>query len=220
MSRFHTPVTPELADYIRAVTVREPEPLRRLREETEDHPQASCQIAVEQAQFLHMLLLAMGARNAIEIGVFLGYSSSWLALALPENGRLVACDFNEEYAERARTTWRECKVERRIELRLAPALTTLDELLQAGEAGQFDFVLIDADKQGYIDYYERSLNLVRRGGVIAADNALWKGTVSDAGSDDPETKGIREFNLHVSRDPRVASAIVTTGDGLMLACKL
>jgi caffeoyl-CoA O-methyltransferase len=205
MSRFHTPITPELADYIRAVTIREPEPLRRLRDETANHPQASCQIAVEQAQFLHLLLLAMGARNAIEIGVFLGYSSSWLAMALPEDGRLIACDFNEEYSRRARNTWRECGVERKIDFRLAPALTTLDELLQTGGAGQFDFVLIDAGKQDYINYYERSLKLVRRGGIIAADNALWNGTVSDAGSHDPETLGVREFNLHVSRDARVAS---------------
>ncbi len=164
--------------------------------------------------------MATGARKAIEVGVFLGYSSSWLALALPEDGRLVACDFNEEYAQQARKTWRDCGVERKIDLRLAPALETLDGLLQSGDAGQFDFVLIDADKRDYIDYYERALKLLRRGGVIAADNALWNGTVSDPGDGDPEAQGMRDFNLHVSRDSRVASAIVTTGDGLMLACKL
>jgi len=139
-------MTPELADYVRETTLREPEALRRLRLETEDHPRASLQIAPEQGQFLHLLALAAGARRALEVGVFMGYSSTWVALALPEGGRLVACDLSEEYAARARRTWREAGVEEKIELRMGPALDTLDALLAEGQAGQFDFAFIDADK--------------------------------------------------------------------------
>src|ERR1039457_2310273 len=158
MSRTYTPVTAELAGYIRDVTLREPEPLRRLREETEDHPQASCQIAPEQGQFLHVLARAIGAAKTLEVGVFMGYSSTWVALALPPGGKLVACDRNAEYAERARRTWREAGVENRIELHLGPALQTLDALLAEGQAGTFDLAFIDADKENYARYYERALS--------------------------------------------------------------
>ena len=220
MSRIQTPITPELVDYVRETTLREPEALRRLRLETADHPHASLQIAPEQGQFLHVLALAAGARRALEVGVFMGYSSSWVALALPPGGRLVACDLSEEYTARARRTWREAGVEEKIELRMGPALDTLDALLAEGQAGQFDFAFIDADKGNYANYYERALALLRRGGLIAADNVLWRGEVANPAARDEDTEIMRAFNRKLHQDARVAISMATMGDGLMLACKL
>jgi predicted O-methyltransferase YrrM len=220
MSRTHTPVTDELAEYIRAVTLREPEPLRRLREETEDHPHASMQTAPEQGQFLHLLARMLEARRTIEVGVFMGYSSTWVALALPAGGQVVACDKSETYIERARRTWHEAGVEDRIDLRLGPALETLDGLVAGGQAGTFDLAFIDADKANYREYYERALVLLRPRGVIAVDNVLWNGSVIDPTDHDVDTEAIREFNRFVHGDMRVALSMVTMGDGLTLACKL
>jgi predicted O-methyltransferase YrrM len=220
MSRHHTPITDALAEYIREVTLREPETLRRLREASEDHPRASMQIAPEQGQFLNFLTKLTGARNVLEVGVFMGYSSSWIALALPPGGKIVACDVNEEYAAIARNTWREAGVEDKIDFRLAPALETLDTLIAAGRSGSFDVAFIDADKQNYSKYYERALQLVRHGGLIAADNTLWDGTVIDPADNDPDTVAIRAFNRKLHNDDRIALTLATIGDGLTLACKL
>ncbi|MGD0869548.1 MAG: class I SAM-dependent methyltransferase [Bryobacteraceae bacterium] len=220
MSRTYTPMTERLAEYVRTVTLREPEALRRLREETENHPQASCQIAPEQGQFLHLLVRLMGARKALEVGVFMGYSSTWVALALPMDGKLVACDVSEEFTARARKTWRAAGVESRIDLRLAPALATLDALIAGGDAGTFDFAFIDADKPNYSNYYERALALLRPGGLIAVDNVLWKGKVADPEQQDADTLTMRAFNRKLHQDHRVALAMATMGDGLTLACKL
>ncbi len=220
MSRIQTSITPEIADYVRNVAVREPDALRRLREETEQHPEASCQIAPEQGQFLHFLARVTGAKKALEVGVFMGYSSSWVALAMPPGGKIVACDLNEEYASRARRTWREAGVDDRIDLRLGPALDTLNGLLAGGDAGTFDFAFIDADKENYSNYYELALKLLRPGGVIAVDNVLWHGKVTDADCVDSETEAIREFNRKLRDDPRVSVSMATMGDGLFLACKL
>jgi predicted O-methyltransferase YrrM len=205
--------------YIRQVALREPETLRRLREETEDHPQASMQIAPEQGQFLYFLARLIGARKALEVGVFMGYSSTWIALALPPGGQVVACDNTEEYAARARLTWREAGVAGRIDLRMAPALETLDGLIAAGQADTFDFAFIDADKENYSNYYERALKLLRPGGLMAADNVLWDGTVIDPAVRDAETEAIRAFNRKVQGDARVTAAMATIGDGLMLVRK-
>ena len=220
MSRNYTPMTDRLAEYVREVTLREPDTLRRLREETEHHPQASCQIAPEQGQFLHLLVRLMGARKALEVGVFMGYSSTWVALALPADGKLVACDVSEQYTALARGTWRAAGVESRIDLRLAPALETLDALIAEGHAGTFDFAFIDADKPNYSNYYERALELLRPGGLIAVDNVLWKGKVADPEQQDEDTATIRAFNRQLQQDHRVALAMATMGDGLTLACKL
>jgi caffeoyl-CoA O-methyltransferase len=220
MSRIHTPITDEMADYIREVTLREPEPLRKLRLETEDHPHASMQTSPEQGQFLHLMARLGGARRTLEVGVFMGYSSTWVALALPAGGKVIACDVSEEYTTRARRTWKEAGVEDRVELRLAPALETLDELLAGGEAGTFDFAFIDADKKNYANYYERALALVRRGGLIAVDNVLWDGRVIDPSVQDEDTAAIRAFNRKLHADERVALSLATMGDGLALACKL
>jgi predicted O-methyltransferase YrrM len=220
MSRTYTPIATEMADYIRGVSLREPEALRRLREETEDHPQAHWQIAPEQGQFLHVLARAIGAARTLEVGVFMGYSSTWVALALPPDGKLVACDRNAEYAERARRTWREAGVENRIELRLGPALDTLDALLAEGQAGSFDLAFIDADKAGYPAYYERALALLRPKGLLVADNVLMHGSVIDANDHDPDTEAIRAFNRKLHADSRIALSIATMGDGFAVACKL
>ena len=220
MSRTQTPLDDSLLTYVREVTLREPEALRMLRESTEDHPQASWQVSPEQGQFLHLLARATAARRALEIGVFLGYSSSWIALALSPGGKMVACDVNGEYARIAQRTWRDAGVEDRIELRLAPALDSLDAMLAAGQAGTFDFVFIDADKANYIQYYERALRLLRQGGLVAADNVLFHGTVADPENRDPDTVAIREFNRHLHADARVALTIATMGDGLAVAVKL
>jgi predicted O-methyltransferase YrrM len=220
MSRNYTPITDALAEYIRGVTLREPETLRRLRESTEDHPRASMQIAPEQGQFLHFLTKLIGARKVLEVGVFMGYSSSWVALALPPEGKIVACDVSEEYTAIARNTWREAGVEGKIELRLAPAVETLDALISSGQSGTFDMAFIDADKRNYSNYYERALQLVRRGGLIAADNTLWDGSVIDPTDNDPDTEAIREFNQKLHTDDRIALTLATIGDGVTLACKL
>lgn len=209
-----------MAQYIRQVTLREPEPLRKLREETEGHPRASCQISPEQGQFLNLLARLAGARRAIEVGVFMGYSSTWVALALAEGGKLIACDVNEEYTARARQTWREAGVEDRIELRLAPALETLDGLLADGQAGQFDVAFIDADKGNYGNYYDRAMELVRKGGLIAIDNVLWHGEIADPEVKDADVEAVRAVNRKLHGDRRIALSLATIGDGLALAYKL
>jgi caffeoyl-CoA O-methyltransferase len=220
MSRVYTPVSDEMAVYIRSISLREPEPLWRQRIETNDHPQASMQIGPEQGQFLQFMARITGARNTIEVGVFMGYSSTWVALALPADGKIIACDVNEEYTARARHIWREVGVEDKIDLRLRPALETLDELLAHGRAGAFDFAFIDADKKNYWNYYERTLQLVRTGGLIVIDNVLWHGDVINHDDHSRDTEAIREFNRRIHGDTRVAISLVTIGDGLMLACKL
>jgi caffeoyl-CoA O-methyltransferase len=220
MSRVHTPITDELAAYIREVTLREPQALRDLRDETADHPRASMQTSPEQGQFLHLMARVTGARKTLEVGVFMGYSSTWVALALPSDGKVIACDISEEFTTRARRTWREAGVSERIDLRLGPALETLDRLLADGQAGSFDFAFIDADKSNYANYYERALALVRPGGLIAVDNVLWDGSVIDPAVHDADTEAIRAFNRKMHDDQRVALSMATMGDGLTLACKL
>jgi caffeoyl-CoA O-methyltransferase len=169
-----------------------------------------------------MALLArmVNAKRAIEVGVFTGYSSLAVALALPPDGRLVACDVNEEWTAMARKFWEKAGVAQRIELRLQPALSTLDLLISAGESGTYDFAFIDADKGRYMAYYERCLTLLRKGGLIVVDNTLWSGAVADASKDDEDTRAIRAFNDAVHRDTRVAVSMLPIGDGVTLALKL
>lgn len=220
MSRTYTEITSEMADYIAGVSLREPEVLKRLRKATEGHPQASLCSAPEQAQFLHLIALALGARKILEVGVFMGYSSTWMALALPPGGRLVACERSSDAAAMAQRTWSDAGVQPKIDLRLGPALSTLDGLIAAGEAETFDLVFIDADKTNYANYYERALVLLRKGGIAAADNVLWHGAVIDSSRQDADTQAIRAFNRKLHADQRVALSLATMGDGLMLACKL
>jgi caffeoyl-CoA O-methyltransferase len=178
------------------------------------------QITPEQGQFMGLLSRMLNARKALEIGVFTGYSSIAVALALPDDGKLIACDVSETYTAVARRYWREAGVEHKIDLRLAPALDTLDRLIAKGESGTFDFAFIDADKKNYENYYERCLTLLRKGGVIAVDNVLWDGKVADFAVQDTDTKAIRAFNQKLHGDSRIALSMLPIGDGLTLACKL
>ena len=175
------------------------------------------QIAPEQGQFMQMLVRLTGARRAIEVGVFTGYSSLAVTLAMPPDGRLLALDVSEEYTAVARRHWQAAGVAERIELVLAPAAETLDARLAAGEAGRYDFAFIDADKTGYLGYYERLLKLLRPGGLIVVDNTLWHGEVANPKNREADTVALREFNDFLHQDPRVDLALLPVGDGLTLA---
>lgn len=205
--------------YLLSASLREPELLRRLRAETAALPQASMQIAPEQGQFMALLLRLMGAVRGIEVGVFTGYSALCMARALPPEGRIVACDVSEEWTAVARRYWREAGVADRIDLRIGPALTTLDGLLEAGAGGTFNFAFIDADKENYSAYFERCLQLLEPGGVIMVDNVLWDGRVADPDNRESDTVAIRDFNRRLLRDGRVELSMLPVGDGLTLARK-
>ena len=231
MARRRTEIDDRLHDYILATSLREPEVLRRLREETAGLPGAGMQIGPEQGQFMALLVELIGARRTLEIGTFTGYSALVVALALPPGGRVVACDVSEEYTAVARRYWAEAGVADKIELHLAPALETLDRLLAPGQAGgqaggqggsqagSFDFAFIDADKTNYDAYYERALALLRPGGLIAVDNVLWDGKVLEEAPDDPDTRAIQALNAKLKDDSRVTLSLLPLGDGLTLARK-
>jgi predicted O-methyltransferase YrrM len=208
-----------LYDYLLANSLREPEILRQLREETARHPMSMMQIAPEQGQFMALLMQLMGATKTLEVGVFTGYSSLAVALALPPDGKIIACDVSEEYTAIARRYWEAAGVADKIDLRIAPALNTLDQLLAEGHAGTFDFAFIDADKANYQEYYERSLQLIRPGGLIAIDNVLWSGKVADSQVQDNQTQKIRALNQKLHQDQRVTLSLVPIADGLTLALK-
>jgi predicted O-methyltransferase YrrM len=206
--------------YLLEHSLREHPVQRELREATRDMKHGGMQIGPEQGQFMALLVRLIGARRTIEVGVFTGYSALSVALALPEDGRIVACDVNVEWTAMARKYWDKAGVASKIDLRLAPALETLDALLADGGGGRYDFAFIDADKGNYLGYYERSLALVRRGGLLAIDNTLWSGQVADPARDDKDTQAIRALNDAVHADPRVLPSLLPLGDGLTLALKL
>ncbi|WP_066378558.1 MULTISPECIES: class I SAM-dependent methyltransferase [unclassified Anabaena] len=208
-----------LYEYLLSVSLREPEILAQLRQETAQHPMGRMQIAPEQGQFMALLVKLLGAKKTLEIGVFTGYSALAVALALPPEGKIIACDNSEEYTAIARRYWQQAGVGDKIDLHIAPALETLDKLLAAGEAETFDFAFIDADKSNYDHYYERSLKLVRQGGLIAIDNVLWSGRVADPQTQDNRTTKIRAFNAKLLQDQRITLSLVPIGDGLTLALK-
>lgn len=203
--------------YLLSVSIREPDVLTKLREETANHPRNIMQISPEQGQFMALLMQLMGAKKTLEIGVFTGYSSLVVALALPPEGKIVACDVSEEYTSIAHRYWKQAGVAEKIDLRIAPAIETLDKLLAEGEADTFDFAFIDADKSSYDDYYEGALKLIRPGGLIAIDNVLWSGQVADSRVQDNRTKKIRALNEKIHQDKRVTISMIPIGDGLTLA---
>lgn len=207
----------EVNAYLERVGVREPDVLRHLRERTALMPEAQMQIAVEEGALLGMLVKLLGARQILEVGTFTGYSSTAMALALPPGGRIVCCDVSQEYTDVARRAWSEAGVADRVELRLGPAIETLDTLLAGGAAGTFDLAFIDADKPNYASYYERCLQLARPGGLIAIDNVLWSGRVADPADNDGSTVAIRELNAAIAADQRVDVAMVPIADGVTLA---
>jgi predicted O-methyltransferase YrrM len=219
VSKRTTEVTDAVWQYLLEVTVREPDVLARLRAETARLPSSGMQISPEQGRFMALLVELIGARRCIEVGVFTGYSSLVVALALPADGRLVACDVSDEWTRIARRYWEEAGVSDKIELKLAPGAQTLQALLADGQAGSFDFAFVDADKEGYSVYYEQCLSLVRSGGLLAFDNALWNGKVADPSARDPSTLAIKTLNARVCSDPRVSASLVPIGDGVLLARK-
>ncbi|MET0525463.1 MAG: class I SAM-dependent methyltransferase [Nocardioides sp.] len=210
-------ISDDLAAYVLQVGTREPDVLTRLREETAAIPQHGMQIAPEQGAFLALLVELLGARRCIEVGTFTGYSSTAVALALPENGQIVCCDVSEGWTSMARKYWAEAGVEKKVDLRIAPATETLDQLLADGEEGAFDFAFIDADKPGYDGYYERLLRLVRPGGLIALDNMLWGGEVLEEDTEDESTRAIRALNAKIAGDERVTLCLLPLADGVTLA---
>jgi predicted O-methyltransferase YrrM len=212
-------LTDELYTYLLSTSLREPEVLQKLRQETAEHTMSRMQIAPEQGQLMALLVRLMGAKKTLDVGVFTGYSSLVVALALPADGRVVACDISEEYTAIARRYWDLAGVSNKIDLRIAPALDTLDRLLADGQANSFDFAFIDADKSNYYAYYERALQLVRVGGLIAIDNVLWSGRIADATVQDNRTNAIRAFNQKIHQDDRVDLSLVPVADGLSLALK-
>ena len=218
MSRRTLTLDDALYDYLLAQSLREHPELAALREATRTHPHAGMQIAPEQGQLLALLVKLAGARRTLEVGVFTGYSALAVALALPAAGSLLACDISDEYTRVARPYWQRAGVAHKIDLVLAPALTTLDARLAAGEAGHYDFAFIDADKASYDDYYERCLRLLRPGGLLAADNTLWSGAVARP-STDADTVALQRFNMKLHGDERIDLALLPIGDGLTLARK-
>ena len=207
----------KISRYIAEHAVREPEILRELRAATSSLPNAGMQIGADQGQFMALLVQAMGARNCLEIGTFTGYSALAVALAIPENGRIVCCDISEEWTAIGRSFWQKAGVDRKIDLRIGPALRTLDELRK--ETQSFDFVFIDADKTNYANYYEACLPMLRPGGILAVDNTLWSGWVADRGHHDDDTVALRKFNDKLHADDRVEIALLPLGDGVTLALK-
>ncbi len=208
-----------LYTYLLSVSLRESGILRRLRAETAADAMARMQSAPEQGQFMALLVQLLGARRCLEVGVYTGYSTLWVAQALPPDGRIVACDISEEWTSIARRYWAEAGVADRIDLRLAPALESLQGLIGAGQAGSFDFAFIDADKENYGNYYEAVLQLLRPGGLLAIDNTLWSGDVADPEKQDADTRAIRALNQHVHADRRVTMSLLPVADGLTLALK-
>ncbi len=219
MSNRTLELTDALYEYLLDHSLRETEVMRMLRAETARLPNANMQIAPEQGQFMALLVRLMGARRALEVGVFTGYSALAVAQALPEDGMLLACDVSEAYTAIARKYWEAAGVARKIDLRLAPALDTLDALLRDGHEGAFDFAFIDADKQNYDAYYERTLRLLRPGGLVCIDNTLWGGKVVDPAPDDANARYIRALNDKLHHDDRIDLSLLPLADGLTLALK-
>lgn len=212
-------LTPSLYHYLQQVSLREHPVLQALRKETHHLTAARMQISPEQGQFMGLLIQLLNAKKTLDIGTFTGYSALAVALAMPEQGKVVTCDLSKEWTSMAKKFWDMAQVQNKIDLRLAPALDTLDALLSAGEANTFDFVFIDADKRNYLNYYEKALALLRPGGLIAIDNVLWDGKVADPSITDADTCAIRDLNAKLHEDKRVTISLLPIGDGLTLARK-
>lgn len=212
-------LTDTLYRYVLDHSLREHPAQAALREATSSHPHAGMQISPEQGQFMALLVRLLGARRTIEVGVFTGYSALCVALALPEDGRVLACDVSDEYTRIGKPYWAQAGVAHKIDLRIAPALQTLDERLAAGESAQYDFAFIDADKSRYDAYYERCLTLLRPGGLIVIDNTLWGGSVTRGDADDADTAALRALNDKLHGDERIDLSLLPFSDGVTLARK-
>lgn len=212
----HLNLTPPLYDYLLEVSLREHPTLKALRMETQKHPLAIMQIPPEQAQFMQLLIHTIQAKQILELGTFTGYSALAMALALPEDGRLITCDINEAWTSQAHHYWQEAHQDQKIELRLGPALDTLDQLLKDGYQHTFDLIFIDADKTNYVDYYERALQLIQKNGLIVIDNVLWHGKVIDKNETGGQLREIKRLNQLIKDDPRVTASLLPISDGLFI----
>ncbi len=219
MSNRTLSIDDRIYDYLCDVSINEPELLRQLREETAQLEYAVMQISPEQGQFMSLLIKLMGAKRALEIGTFTGYSSICVASAMPDDGRLICCDISPQWTSVAEKYWSLAGLDDKIQLYTQPAEATLQMLLDDGAEQSFDFIFIDADKQNYIMYYEMALRLLRKGGIIAVDNTLWSGAVADPENTEPGTRAIRRFNDMIKEDSRVSTSLLTIGDGLTLILK-
>ena len=219
MSNRTLSIDDRIYDYLCDVSINESELLRQLREETAEIEYSVMQISPEQGQFMSLLIKLMGAKRAIEIGTFTGYSSICIASAMPEDGKLICCDISPQWTDIAETYWVLAELENKIDLYTQPAEQTLQMLLDDGAEKSFDFVFIDADKQNYLVYYEMALDLLRKGGMIAVDNTLWSGAVADPENSEAGTRAIRRFNEMLKDDDRVSQSLLTIGDGLTLILK-
>ena len=219
MSSSVLPYSIELRNYLWEKGLDENPVLKRLREETENHPFALMQICPEQGALMANLVRLISAKKAIEVGTFTGYSALAVALALPEDGYLLACDISEEFTSIGKPYWEEAGVSENIDLQISPAIETLKSKIEDGESNTYDFAFIDADKINYSNYYELCLDLIRPGGVIAIDNVLWGGSVIDSARTDDDTKAIREINDFIVSDKRVNISMIPVGDGVTLAVK-
>lgn len=219
MSKRTLNLTEPLYEYLLSVSLRETDVMKALREETRRLPMAMMQISPEQGQFMRLLIKLMGAQRAIEVGTFTGYSALAVASALPDDGKLICCDIDRDWTSIARRYWRKAGVDHKIDLHLAPALETLQGLVESGQQGRIDFAFIDADKENYLKYYEQCLTLIRPGGLIAIDNTLWDGDVINQSNQTPETVAIRTFNQAIAKDVRVEISLLPIADGLTLARK-
>ncbi len=219
MSNRTLSIDDRIYDYLCDVSINEPELLRQLREETAQIEYSVMQISPEQGQFMSLLIKLMGAKRAIEIGTYTGYSSISVASAMPEDGKLICCDISPQWTDIAEKYWALAGLENKIDLYIRPAEQTLQMLLDDGAEKTFDFIFIDADKQNYVMYYEMALRLLRKGGIIAIDNTLWSGAVADPENTEPGTRAIRRFNEMLKDDDRVSQSLLTIGDGLTLILK-
>jgi len=208
-----------LYDYLLDMGLREPEVLQRLRFATEQQEMSIMRSAPEQGQLMAMLIGLMGAKRVLEIGTYTGYATLWMALALPDNGEIISCDISTEWTTVAQRFWHEAGVQDKVKLHLRPALETLDILIEQSQSGTFDFVFIDADKENYAAYFEASLILLRKGGLMLIDNVLWGGSVIDSKNQAASTEAIRAFNLALQSDARIAINMLPVADGITLAVK-
>jgi predicted O-methyltransferase YrrM len=215
----YTPLTDKLYNYLLSVSLREPPILKKLRQETQTLPEFYMQISPDQGQFLALLIQLTGASRVIEVGTFTGYSSLAMALALPGDGSIIACDINKNWTDIARRYWTEAGIAHKMDLRLGMARGTLKSLIQDGGSDSFDFIFIDADKTGYSHYYELSLDLLRPGGLMALDNTLYGGVVADPDNDDLDVEMMREVNEKIAADDRVDISLLPIADGLTLVRK-